>query len=352
MHAAQWFDGQSGAVADASVWLRDRTLHARVGDREFAYPAAEVRRSEALAGVPMRLTLPDGGVFVLADTGVNLEIHGSTASQQLVHRLECSPVAVVLALIAVAVFVVSAYQLGIPWLAEKVARRVPIDAENALGVATLAALNGVVFAPSTLPEDRRSDLQARFARLAELAQLPTDPEATFRDGSRIIGANAIALPGGRVVVTDQLVAALESPSEVSAVFAHELGHIAHRHTMRRLLEESSSGLILGALIGDVSGIGSLAAAAPALLLTLKFSREVEEEADDYALALLPRAGIPSVALAGALKSILSQKCADKGTGRAETAKKCTGAERMAMARYLSTHPATEARIERVYASRP
>jgi len=50
--------------------------------------------------------------------------------------------------------------------------------------------------------------------------------------------------------------------------------------MRRLLQESASGMILGAVLGDVGGIGSLVAAAPVLLVRLNYSRGDEEEADD------------------------------------------------------------------------
>ena len=102
------------------------------------------------------------------------------------------------------------------------------------------------------------------------------------------------------------------------MLAHELGHVAHRDTMRAMLAQSSSGLVLGALLGDVSGIGSLAAAAPAMLIGLSYSRANEEQADDYALALLPRAGLSPALVADSLEAIASPECSAAEASRGRT----------------------------------
>ncbi len=349
VYAAHWFDGRNAASVDAEVAVGQGILQARAGERQIHFPLADVTTSAAIAGVPLRLHTPNGGVFVLADATVDPRMLGMAGPQGFVHRLERNPVAVVVALIAVAVLAVLAYVFGIPWLADKIAERVPIASEAKLGAASLANLDAFVFSPSTLPVAQRAELQARFDRLAEVAQLPGEPQLIFRNGQRLIGANALALPGGTVVVTDQLVARSNSPDEVAAVFAHELGHVAHRHTMRRLLEQSVSAMILGAVLGDVSGIGSLAAAAPAFLVRLNFSREDEQEADDYALALLPRAGFSPSLLADALEAISSPTCSKTETATAG-AEKCKRARAGIVPAYLSTHPEIAQRIARARAA--
>ena len=154
------------------------------------------------------------------------------------------------------------------------------------------------------------------------------------------------------MVTDQLVARVDSPDMATAVFAHELGHVAHRDTMRAMLAQSSSGLVLGALLGDVSGIGSLAAAAPAMLIGLSYSRANEEQADDYALALLPRVGLSPALVADSLEAISASECSAAET-KAD-AKGC-GKTRHGILRspaYLSTHPDLAERVARARAAAP
>ncbi len=353
IYPARWFDGHSAAAVDSEFSIADGVLRGRAGEHQFATPLADLRASAAVAGVPLRLRLPDGGEFVLADAAIKPEALGLPAQQGFVHGLERNPVAVVFAVIVVAVLCVLAYRLGIPWLAGEIADRVPIASEAKLGEAVLANLDGFVFGPTQLPAEQRATLQAYFDRLTERAQLTYKPQLVFRNGQRFIGENALALPGGTVVVTDQLVAHVDSPEQVAAVFAHELGHIAHRHSMRQLLEQSSSGMILGAMLGDVSGIGSLVSAAPVALIKLSYSRGDEQEADDYALALLPQAGLPPALLADALEAISSPQCSKSemaGDGGAEKCKR-TGRDRVRPPpSYLSTHPDIASRIARARAA--
>jgi len=112
-------------------------------------------------------------------------------------------------------------------------------------------------------------------------------ELQFRDTA----PNALALPGGTIVVTDGLVKLFRADERLlAAVIAHELGHVHHRHSLRHLLEGSASALIVGALVGDVSGVSTLTVNAPILLSTLHYTRESEREADQYAFDLLRRDG--------------------------------------------------------------
>lgn len=352
--AAHWFDGRSAEVVGGTVATADGTLRARAGERQFEVPMAEVRTSAAVAGVPLRLGLPDGSVFVLDDAALGPEALGLPAPQGFVHGLERNRIAVVIALVAVAVVAVLAYRFGIPWVAGKVAQRIPIASEASLGAAMLASLDGPLLGPTALDAEQRAQLQERFDHLAQRAHLPQQPQLVFRNGERFIGANAVALPGGTVLVTDQLVAHVDSPDAVAAVFAHELGHIAHRHTMRRLLEQSASGIILGAILGDVSGIGSLVATAPLLLVRLSYSRAEEQQADDYARALLAEAGLPPSLLADALEAIAESACSKAEAAAPRAAAKCNRAQgsRAVLPAYLSTHPDIEERIARARAAAP
>ena len=124
--------------------------------------------------------------------------------------------------------------------------------------------------------------------------------------------NALALPGGRVFLTRGLLAKLGSEAEFVAVLGHELGHVEHRHAMKRL----SDGILLGlpqaplrvvadtlpfggSLFGSVADVVS----APTTLLGLSFSRGQELEADERGVFFPSAMGYDPRAMVGALETI-------------------------------------------------
>ena len=89
------------------------------------------------------------------------------------------------------------------------------------------------------------------------------------------GANALALPGGMLVVTDELAALADAPA-LLGLLAHEPGHVTSRHATRIAV----AGPLLGATVAASNGdITSVVASAPVLLATLSFWRSHEAEAD-------------------------------------------------------------------------
>ncbi|MFW6137314.1 MAG: M48 family metalloprotease, partial [Candidatus Aminicenantaceae bacterium] len=94
-------------------------------------------------------------------------------------------------------------------------------------------------------------------------------------------ANAFAVPGGYIYVTRGLLAMMNSEAELAVVIGHELGHVAARHSMRKMskLMLTQVGLVIGSAISetfqDLSGLASVGIQ----LLFLKFSRDDERQAD-------------------------------------------------------------------------
>jgi Zn-dependent protease with chaperone function len=162
----------------------------------------------------------------------------------------------------------------------------------------------------------------------------------FRDGGPV-GANAMALPDGTIVVTDQLVALAAHDEQILAVLAHELGHINRRHGLRMLIQGSIVAFVVSWYIGDVS---SVAAGAPTLLLQARYSRGHEREADNYGAAMLKVNGISPRRLAEMLARLeaahrsKAEKAADKEPGT-------QAANKRRISDYLASHPATAERIE-------
>src|SRR5207237_8201829 len=111
------------------------------------------------------------------------------------------------------------------------------------GADLLQVLEGSGCRPSALAAARRDALRKRLAQLGDGYRL----ELRACPGS---GPNAFALPGGVVVLTDELVRLAQSADQLSAVMAHEIGHLRARHALRAALQRGG----LTALWGDPRGL--------------------------------------------------------------------------------------------------
>ena len=111
--------------------------------------------------------------------------------------------------------------------------------------------------------------------------------------------NAFAIPGGYIFINTGLIVLAENEQELAGVLAHEISHVTQRH-ISKLIEKSKTLTIatLGAILaGMIAGKGGAASAATVSMaqgmagaLTLKFSREIEQDADQHGLNLLIKAG--------------------------------------------------------------
>jgi predicted Zn-dependent protease len=117
---------------------------------------------------------------------------------------------------------------------------------------------------------------------------------------------------------------------VLGVLGHELGHATQKHPTRLLLEGLQLGMVGGLVWGDFS---STAAALPALFARLNNSRAFEQDADAFAVKTLRAAQLSADPLYRFF-DCLSQ------SGGVRTAE---------LPSFMSTHPATEARLARLRA---
>jgi Zn-dependent protease with chaperone function len=152
-------------------------------------------------------------------------------------------------------------------------------------------LDRLFLAPSTVPPAEQEAIRTRFAAALQRAfpdgRLPRW-QLSFH-ASRALGANAFALPGGYIVMTDDLVAMLrDQPDAITGVLAHELAHVEHRHGLDLMVRASLVSAMVGVVLGDASGF---LATVPATLVTQAYSRDAEREADEFAALTLDRAGI-------------------------------------------------------------
>ncbi|MFQ5784299.1 MAG: M48 family metallopeptidase [Alphaproteobacteria bacterium] len=180
----------------------------------------------------------------------------------------------------------------LPRLAGPIAALVPADWEKALGAQVV---KGWLAQGEVCTGTAGSRVLARL-----IDRLVAGVETPFVITVRVIDAgeaNAFAAPGGNIVVLRGLIDFAESGDEVAGVLAHEIGHVVERHAMEAVVRAAGLSLIFQALVGDVSGLLSLAAGAGEYLLSLSYSRGAEAEADAVALDILHRADIRTDGLA-------------------------------------------------------
>jgi len=125
------------------------------------------------------------------------------------------------------------------------------------------------------------ELVARLAR-----HWPENPYAFHVAIHEESTPNALAFPGGLVVVTSGLLEQVESENELAFVLGHELGHFRNRDHLRGLGRGLAFALVMAAV--GASGAGSAAelATVAAQLAERGFDREQERSADDFGLALV------------------------------------------------------------------
>ncbi|GAB3465426.1 M48 family metallopeptidase [Azotobacter salinestris] len=336
-----WFSGANSRPQSARLTLADGRISVCADGVVLAGPLAlaQLTVSSRLGSTPRFLRFPDGGSFETADNdGVDRLLAPLRPRHGLLHRLESSLRHVLLGLVVTVVFVWGAVRYGIPMLAEVTAFSLPPELNRQIGDGALELLDSRLLAPSTLAVAEQARLRARFAAL--LASAATQPlQIEFRDAARSLGANALALPSGTIVFTDQLVRLAERDEELMAVLAHEIGHIERRHALRQVLQASALGLAAMAVTGDVSSVSSAVAAIPVLLTQLGYSRAFEHEADRYGAELLARHGIDTSHL-GVMLSRLenSRDCVRHGDCESPAG---------GWQDYLSTHPPTAERLRRL-----
>jgi Zn-dependent protease with chaperone function len=351
-----YFDGQSSRDQPATLTVDRQTATLTVtaspplgvpGTLPFEgrWPARELRVETPIPGVRRAVTLPGGGRFETRDdagvsrweraTGRNRVLGGVRALES---RWWAALAALGVSLVVMAVFVLD----GLPAVAQQAAFATPRSVLATFDRETIDFLqNGDYFGPSTLSAARQAQLKAEFRKVAAWAGGGYPYRLLLRDGeaggANEIGANAFALPGGTVVMTDQLVALARSDRELMGVLAHETGHVTGRHGLAGVYQALGLTLVTTVITGDLISAGTFAAAVPAALLSGGYSRAAETESDEVS----GRYMLKAYGTTRPLQAILARLEKEDE----EDSEAPSGPSGPSIFDLLSTHPGTPARIQ-------
>lgn len=322
--AGHYYDGHNSSRTPVIVTIIQREVTVLGPSIERVALLRDVTISDRIGSTPRCLRFRDGASAEVTDNDAIDAALAATGSRSLSHyvgRMERAWSWAIAAFIVVLVGGWAFIAYGIPAVANQAAHAIPTARERWLGERVLREMDDGWLKPSKLPAARQAQLKAYLSGMTRTL----DDGRAYRLELRVGGpmkANAFALPGGVVVMTDELEKLAANDDELRAVMAHEVGHVVERHSMRSLLQNSATAALVAALTGDVS---SVVAAAPTVLLHAKYSRDFERAADHYAYRWLDSQHIPRSRFADLLERL------DREYGGADFG-------------YLASHPRTAERI--------
>lgn len=326
-----YLDGKNPVRRPARLSPTDTGLRIEIeGGPAFWWPYAEIRQTQGFYdGEPVRLERGDVNpeIVVISDRNFLPALQRLAPEQRgrfhspdrPRHRALQTSVAAAAALSILVGF----YFWGIPAAAVHLAPYVPVSWESALGEAVLKTMG---------PEERRCENPGGQAAIDEMVAVLTAPldspytyQVVFVDNPTV---NAFALPGGKILIFRGLLGQTETPEQLAGVLAHEIQHIASRHTTRTLLQHASASLLLSALTGNGSSVTAYGLESARILGLFRYSRNNEEEADRKGMEIILASGTDPRGMIAFFETLKKNEL-----------------EMLNPPKYLSTHPATEDRIE-------
>lgn len=240
-----------------------------------------------------------------------------------------------------------------------IATMIPMSVEDRIGrtaVGQVAAIFGGFKSVEELTCGNAAGVAALDSLTAKLKSVDDSPYVFNVRVLDIDIPNALAAPGGHILIFRGLLDMAETPDEVAGVLGHEMGHVIHRHATTNLVRAVGIDALIiplisgGTMAGDmVSGLGKMA-------LQASYSREAERDADLVAVDMLTRTGIRADSFPGLLLRIEKKygiehddgEESDGGDADADGDADGKGSETsFSLPDILSSHPATPERVAMV-----
>lgn len=329
MADAVFYDGESARRRNVTLNISASGLDIHEGPEWVAsWPVGEVRRRDAPEGL-LRLTREGASDLARLDI--------ADAEMQAAIRLHCRHLdesehqertgRILFWSLAAAASILLCVFFLLPILADRLTPLIPVSYERRLGTAVDNQVRAFFSGKICEQPQGLAALKELTTHLQKVQNLPVDVNIAVLQ-SKI--PNAIALPGGKIYLFEALLDEAQSPDEIAGALAHEMGHVAHRDGLRKMIQAGGTSYLLGLLLGDVTGGGAIVLVSR-YLIDSAHSREAEAAADDFAGKTMAALGRPAHAMAQLLKRIEGGK-EDDGNDSEIPA-------------FLSTHPVTDQRLK-------
>lgn len=331
-----YLDGQTAQRRTAIITLTENGLKVATDQgEEFFWPYREIHQTQGFyQGEQIRLERggPNPEILLVSEVEFLTALHRLAPDQAPRFHLPARRTRRVRLAFLAALFTIGfslvLYFWGIPVLASMLAPHIPLSWEERLGEAIV---------DRWVPQETRCTSERQSEVINELVRKLTAPlpNAPYRFRVIVVDhplVNAFAVPGGTTVIFRGLLVRTETAEALAAVLAHELQHNLRRHATKSILRYASMGLLVSVLTGDGSGVTAFGLESARMLGVMHYSRQNEEEADREGMRMLLDAGIDPAGMIAFFEMIQKE-----------------GVEMPASLKYLSTHPLTGERIERLKA---
>lgn len=210
------------------------------------------------------------------------------------------------------------YWTLIPWLGEKATLLVPRKTEIQIGAS---------MAESFKQTEKINTASTKLInQLVDSLQL----KESYPIKITIVNAptvNAFALPGGHIFVYSGILQKMKHYNELVALLSHEISHVTHQHSLKSLGRSAATSIFISGLFGDISGISAGILDQANQLKQLRYSRELETEADREGVNFMIRYKVNPTGMLSLMKILGEENKSDSE-----------------LLSYLSTHPGTKERL--------
>ena len=303
-----------------------------VGDESIkSGELSELDFSERIGNTPRRVVFKDGSVFETQDNNKIDEVafvggnrHGISRLVQMLESKWRWALTSIVFLLVLGYFITS---VMLPWAGRELAFVVPIKVNETISSGGMRLLDQRWFEPSELSDDKKNEIRVSFKDLIDA--LPNS-EFNYKLYFRNIGeANAFSLPGGEIILTDELVRLSENPEQITAILLHEIGHVRHRHVMQQLIRSSLISIAISMATSDLTALEDLVVVLPVFVLESGYSQADEIEADTYMFDNMASLQMNPIHFANIIQIITQDKYNIDDTAL----------------KYFASHPETSKRIE-------
>jgi len=289
---AQLFDGKSSKEHLVTIeFTADRRV--KIESHAIDVPLEAVEITNRLGNTPRLLKFPNGiRCKSSQNDAIDTILKRLNVKESPIHKLERSWKIALASIVFIATIVLFMLTIGADYTASFLAKKLPEHTLDKASKNTLKMLDREYLHKSNLSATKKKKIRLLFQRL-----VGNDKRyhLYFRSSPQM-GPNAFALPNGDVVLIDSLVYLDKDPNlyGVLGVLAHEKGHVVYKHGLKGLIKGTIVASVVGYISGDLSYITSI---LPTMILTSKYSREFESQADSYAKSELHKLGISTKPLA-------------------------------------------------------
>ena len=370
-----YYDGKSANKYPVKLFLTRTQLQLVFSDgrrNSWLYPNLKLSRAGSTGPVRLERSTSNPDIIpesvVIEDPKFLHEAHrvapgalGNIWNQP--HKRKMRYGLMILALVIIPPFIFAIWVYAIPAMTNAVADKIPTEWEEKLGQNYFQAL----FKESLKDPDpkTRKALDAISKRL--LTAVPDQPYhfRIYVHPSKMV--NAMALPGGTIIVFQGLINVTETPEELAGVLAHEFQHVLKRHSTRGIIRSEAINLFGLIISGNSDSITSVILQAGGILEFLRFSRTLESQADAEGMKMMLAAQVDPEGMVRMFESLereqqrqMESRNKDKKKADPEEkspekdseedvpdGKRRAGEESSTpeWMKYLSTHPAGEDRVE-------